>query len=193
MIRESLEEMNFNKQLVFAYLTCERFFPNCVYFSGNFSFGNPNILREAIDLVYNSIFQEASFDKQNIEQYLQIIYQNIPNTNDFSTFYATIAMYSGGIIYESVNLLKKTEIEKKLTDIVTMSTDAIDCFIQVRDDMDFEDESFEEKILNHPLMQTERFLQNGIISYLNKIDTITLSDVNTLLQLQEKSAITLKI
>jgi uncharacterized protein YjaG (DUF416 family) len=182
-----LKELDFNKQIAFAYLTCERVFPNCIYFSENYHFGNTTILREAIDFVYNSIFLEANIDKQKIEYFLTMIYQNTPNTNDFATFYATIAMYSGGVIYESVNLLKKTGIEKILSDIATMSTDAIDCFIQERDDMDYEDEGFEEKILNDTLMQTEIALQKGIISYLSKIDKIEVSDIDTLIQMQKNN------
>ena len=190
---DKLKELDFSKQLTFAYLTCERVFPNYVYFFNNYNFGNPVILREAIDFIYHSIFQDSDIDKQKVEYFLTMIFKNTPNTNDFATFYATIAMYSGGVIYESINLLKKTDADKILTDIATMSTDAIDCFIQIRDDMDYDDEGFEEKILNDTIMQTEITLQKGIISYLSKVGMIETSDIDTLTQLQQSNIRTLSL
>ena len=188
-----LKELDFNKQLAFAYLTCERVFPNYVYFAKTYKFGNQSVLRDAIDFIYDSIFRQDDIDKQKIEHFLTTIYQNTPSTNDFATFYATIAMYSGGVVYESINLLKKTGTDKILIDIATMSTDAIDCFIQERDDLDYKDGDLEKKILTDSLMQTEIELQKGIISYLSKIDKIEPSDINTLIQFQENKRSILKL
>jgi uncharacterized protein YjaG (DUF416 family) len=182
-----LKGLDFKKQVSFAYLACERAFPNYVYFSQNYEFGDADVLREGIDFVYDSIFNKGGIDKIKIESLLTAIYQNIPNTNDFTTFYATIAMYSGGIIYEGVNLLKNPSNEKILKDISTMSTDAIDCFIQERDNMDYDDDDFEEKIINDDLMKTEIKIQTGIISYLKSIDNnVEPSDIQTLLRIQQQ-------
>lgn len=101
-----LKDLDFNKQLTFAYLTCERVFPNYVYFSNNFNFGSPSVLRKAIDFIYEAIF-ENNIDTEKVNNLLLSVFQNTPATNDFPTFDATIAMYSGGVIYESLNLFKK--------------------------------------------------------------------------------------
>jgi len=186
-----LIQLDFNKQVAFAYLTCERVFPNYEFFSKNYNFGDPNIMRQSIDFIYNSLNQTATINGQQIEHLLTMVYKNTPNTNDFTTFYATICMYSGGVIYESVNLLKKTDFNRILTDISDMAINAIDCFIQERDDMDYEDINFETKILNDPLMQNEIALQKGVISYLSNIDTVLLSDITTIIQFQENNKNTL--
>ncbi|HYH14189.1 MAG TPA: DUF416 family protein [Flavisolibacter sp.] len=180
-----LKDLDFTKQLTFAFLTCKRVYPNYVYFTEKFNFGDVNIISESIDLIYHSIFNPKRIDKQKIENILNSIYVNTPNTNDFTSFYATITMYSCGVVYESVNLLRKTDTDRILRAISTMITDAIDCFIQERDDMDYSEENFEQKIFNDSLMQTELGIQKGIISYLEKVDHIEQSDINTLLQLQE--------
>ena len=182
-----LRELDFNKQLAFAFLTCERFYPNYFYFSQNYNFGDPFILREAIDFVYGSIFQPINLNQQKLDHLLSAVFNNIPDTNNFTTFYATIAMYSGGIIYESTNLVKHSDIDRILHEISTMAIDAVDCFIQVRDDMNYDDENFEEKILNDPLMRSEIAIQKGVIDFLIQSKDIDLKDIETLLRLQESN------
>lgn len=178
-----LSSLDFKKQVTFAYLASERAFPNYNYFVQNFQFGDVNIMRNAIDFVQDSIFK-ASFDSNKIEYFLSETFNKTPHTNDFTTFYATTAMYSGGIIYESVNLLKNKNNSKILLDISTMSIDIVDSFIQERDDMQFEDQDFEKKIARDPLMQSEIKRQKGIISFLAEIGKIDHADIETLRQLQ---------
>ena len=160
---QALTNLSLAKQITFAYLACERVFPNYVYFYNNYSFGNPEIVRNAIDFIEQSIFDWKNINRSRVEYFLTAIYNNTPNTNDFTTFYATIAMCSGGVIFESVNLLRQADPSKCLSDISTMVTDAIDCFIQVRDDLEYGEADFEEKITNDPLMQGEIASQVGII------------------------------
>jgi len=184
---EKLIAQDYSKQLIFAYLACERMYPNYEHFSTKFKFGQPLILQRAISYVYEAITGKNIINSQEIDELLAKIHLNTPHTNDFATFYATIAMNSGGVIYESINLLKQQDTRRILIDISTMVTDAIDCFIQVRDDMDYDDPEFEEKIEQDPIMKTEVAIQNGIIKYLNSIAKAEPSDVETLLRLQEYS------
>jgi uncharacterized protein YjaG (DUF416 family) len=183
-----LKNLDFNKQLTFAYLTCERVYPNYVYFTQKFNFGNSDILREAINFIYEVIFDNTDIDIEKVNDLLASVFQNIPATNDYPTFDATIAMYSGGVIHESLNLLKNINNSQLLIDIATLSTDAVDCFIQERDDMDYDEPNFEEIILNDTLMQKEITIQKGIISYLSKINKVEQTDINTLIQLQGKKS-----
>jgi hypothetical protein len=80
-------------------------------------------------------------------------------------------MYSSGVIYESVNLLKGLDTSRILDDISTMSTDAVDLFIHERDDMDYDEPYFEEKILRDPLMKQEVSIQKGSIKFLSKVNS----------------------
>ena len=187
-----LKKLDFQKQLVFSYLSCERFYPNYLFFSTNYNFGDPAILRSAIDFLHDSIFNKIT-NNQKMESLLQATNVNAPRPDDFATFYASIAMYSAGIVYESISLLKLTDIPRILNDISTMCTDAIDLFIQERDNMDYDEDDFEAKILNDSLMQTELSIQKGSIAYLQKIDQLNASDINTLLQLQKNGTGTLII
>jgi uncharacterized protein YjaG (DUF416 family) len=61
-----LEKLDYSKQLVFAYLTCERLYPNYVYFSNNFHFGDKKILRSAIDFIANALLINNFSDDKKI-------------------------------------------------------------------------------------------------------------------------------
>lgn len=52
---KKLSVLNFERQLTFAYLTCERLYPNYSYFSQQYNFGDPQLLRECIDLALKAI------------------------------------------------------------------------------------------------------------------------------------------
>ena len=189
---DQLSRMDLQKQLAFAYLCAKRFFPNYLFFSNNYNFGVPGVLRSGIDLLYNSIFNKTP-SSQALEGLIQEIEANSPRPDDFATFYASIAMYSAGVVYESVSLQTLTDIQRRLMDISTMCTDAVDLFIQERDDMDYNEEGFEEKILNDPLMQEELGIQIGSIGYLKNSKEITESDIAILLELQKEGTGILKI
>jgi len=180
-----LERLDFSKQLAFAYLTCERLYPNYVSFSTEVVFGNPTILRNVIDFIFKQLFRE-SLDEKIIQEYLLSIDQNIPYPENYATILASLALDSCTVIEETLNFL----IDKKpsrLYDISTMAIDTVDMYIQDRDNMDYNtDSDFEIKVLNDPLMQEELYIQKGIISFLDKIDRINESDIYTLIQLQEK-------
>ncbi len=73
-----LKEFDSNKQLAFAYLTCERLYPNYVYFSNESGFGDCSVLREARvegvpDVGYWKTTAELKYDQK--------VYQLATQTN----------------------------------------------------------------------------------------------------------------
>lgn len=99
---DKLTALSFSKQIGFAYLACERIFPNYECYSRTYKFGDATALRQAIDFVYDSIFS-SNISIAKASQLLPIIDRETPETD--GTLHTTIAMYAGGVIYESVNLL----------------------------------------------------------------------------------------
>lgn len=179
-----LREMDYHKQLVFCYLTCERLYPNYAFFFDNFEFGNKTILREAIDFIFNGLLIDNFQKVDGINSYLELIDINTPFPHNFNTILASSALDSCTSILETLNFMldKKTS---RLEDISTFATDTVDMYIHDRDDLDFNtDPLFEIKILNDPLMQRELSIQKGIISYLEKIDNLEMLNINNLLNLQ---------
>lgn len=181
-----LKEFDMQKQLTFAYLASERFCYISEFFAKQYKYGDASIFREAINFIYDAILAPESIAKNRLENFLQSIFTNAPSTNEFPDFHGTIAMYSRGIIYESLNVAKNEENSRALTDISDLAINIIDCYVQIRDEMDYGDENLEEKILNDDSMQTELNLQKGIISYMAKIDRIEASAIATLMRFQEE-------
>ncbi|MET0571343.1 MAG: DUF416 family protein [Pedobacter agri] len=182
-----LKEFPLPKQLTFAYLTSVRFYAISEVFATQYGYGDKSVFKEAIDFVHCSIFTYDNISVTELQDLLQKIFKNVPGTNQFPNYHGTLAMYSGGIVYESVNLLKGPDVSKVLIDISDMAINIIDCYIQERDNMDYEDEYFEEKILSDGSMQSELSIQKGIISYLTRIESIEPSDIDTLLELQNNN------
>jgi uncharacterized protein YjaG (DUF416 family) len=179
-----LEKLDYQKQLVFAYLTCERLYPNYAFFSNNFDFGDKEVLREAIDFIYNALLMSNFSKEEETKSFLNIIDINTPFPHNFNTALASSALDASSVILETLNFMLDKNASR-LNDISMLATDTVDMYIHDRDNLDFNtDPQFEYKILNDPLMQRELNTQKGIINYLTKINDIALIDINYLLDLQ---------
>jgi uncharacterized protein YjaG (DUF416 family) len=181
---EVLKKLDLNKQLVFSYLTCERLYPNYVYFSDNYKFGNKKALREAINFIYNNLLINNLFNNSDIHRHLKAVNSNIPRPENFNTILASSALDACTTVLETLDfILDKKSI--RLNDVSTFATDTVDMYIQEKYNLDFNtDQEFEQKIINHPLMQKELAVQKGIISYLAQINKLEISDIDNLLKLQ---------
>jgi hypothetical protein len=181
-----LRELDFTKQVAFAYLTCERLYPNYVYFSDNYNFGNSRVLREAIDYLYRSLF-ESNPDKNKIHSLIKKVDKNTPDTEDHTTTFVSSALDACTAINEALDFLIDKEFSR-IKDISTFATDTVNMYIQEKEALDFnKDKNFQKKIDSHPLMQKEIAVQSGIITFLSNSKTIDFEDIQTLLQLQQNN------
>lgn len=179
-----LGKLNYNKQLVFAYLTCERLYPNYTFFSDNYCFGDKRVFRNAIDFILSISLLPDFSDDDKIKSYLNIIDLNTPFPHDFETILASSALDSCSTLLETLSFILDRNTSR-LVNISSFATDTVDMYIADRDKLDFNtDPDFDRKIFNDSLMQREHSIQNGIISYLNKIEKLELQDINNLLSLQ---------
>ena len=179
-----LEKLDYNKQLTFAYLACERLYPNYISFSASYNFGEPQIIRQAIDFIYDNLLVTEFADAERINFYLNVVDIHTPFPHNFDTIFASSALDACTAILETLEFMMDRKTAR-LSDISTFATDTVDMYISSRDDMDFNtDKYFEQKILADPLMQREINVQNGIVDYLARIDKIELADIHNLLELQ---------
>jgi uncharacterized protein YjaG (DUF416 family) len=183
-----LKELDFSKQLAFAYLTCERLFPNYVYFSKKYKFGNPAFLKDAIEYLYNAIF-EKQYEKDKIDSLIKNVVKNIPEPSDYETGLASSALDACTAIEESLYFILDKNFPR-IESISTFATDTVHMHIQEIDKLDFNtDINFQQKIDNHPLMKKEIKIQSGIVFFLNNIKTTALDfgDLQTLIHLQKNN------
>jgi uncharacterized protein YjaG (DUF416 family) len=179
-----LEKLDYRKQLTFAYLTCERLYPNYVFFSEKFSFGNSQVLRAAIDLISDFLLTLDFATVNEIEFHLNEIDINTPFPHNFETILASSALDACTAISETLDFMIDKSVSR-LKDISTFATDTVDMYVQESGRLDYNvDPLFEDKILSDPLMQRELSIQKGIISYLIKIDALEAADIGNLLSLQ---------
>lgn len=87
-----LLSLDANKMLVFAYLTCERLYPNYVYFSENYKFGNKRVLRDAIDFIYDHLLSSNFSNSLSIFHHLESVNLNTADTEDFETIFVSPAL-----------------------------------------------------------------------------------------------------
>ena len=180
-----LEQLDLNKQAAFAYLTCERLYPNYVYFSTNFNFGNPAILRQAIDFLHLNIFKKNP-DKNIVNTLIKEVEKNTPNTEDFSTSFVSSALDTCTCILDSLDFL----IDKDFSKIISISTyakDTVDMYIREIENIKAVDKNFVQKVNNHPLMSREIAIQEGIIAFLGNSKNFDYEDIQTLLHLQQNN------
>lgn len=179
-----LKDLDFPKQAAFAYLTCERLYPNYVYFSHNYGFGNTSVLREAIDYIYDNIFEQNA-DENKIHTIIQKVEKNTPDTDDFNEIFVSSALDTCSCILDSFDFLMDKDFSK-IQSIATYGMDTIDMYIQEIENLDFNiDKDYQSKIESHPLMEKEVAIQNGIINFLITSKNLDYGDIQTLLRLQE--------
>ena len=181
-----LLELDKIKKRVFAYLTCERLYPNYVSFAIEYNFGFPKVLRHSIDFIYENIFREK-IEQTLIVGQINRINKSCPNTEDFDTILASSALDACTCITDTLDFLNNSD-SKLLQYISSYATDSVDMYIQYIENLDFNnDESFQKKIDTHRLMVNEVGIQNGIIDFLLKKNQIDMQDVQLLLDMQGRN------
>lgn len=176
-----LEQLDYKAQLTFAYLTCKRLYPNYVYFSKNYNFGNTAPLNNSLIYICDVLLD--SENENYVREHFSLIETNTPSPEKFHTVLASSALDACTAIMETLEFIIDKKF-RRILDISTFATDSVDMYIQERDDLDYNLPTFEQKIQDDPLMQKEISIQKGIINYLIKIKSIQREDITTLLSLQ---------
>jgi uncharacterized protein YjaG (DUF416 family) len=181
---EKLKDLTFAKQAAFLYLTCERLYPNYLYFSNNYSFGDPLVLRNAIDYLYRIVVNE-DLNKAQINSFVIAIEKNTPDTEDFDSPFVSSALDACTAILDSLHFLVDKNFAR-IENVSNYATDTVSMHVQDIEGLDYNsDKDFQKKIASHPLMKREVDIQTGIIAFLNKAKKIDFEDIKTLLLLQE--------
>lgn len=183
---KTLYELEPKKQLTFAYLACERLYPNYLNFVSKFQFGDASVLRTAIDYILSCILN-GTIDSSLTKKLILSVEKNTPDTEDFDTIFVSSALDACTSVAEALDFLLDKQ-DSRIKDISTVAIDSVHMYIQEFESLDFNtDKNFQKKIYSHPLMVREIAIQTGIINYLSNCNSIDLEDINTLLRLQENN------
>jgi uncharacterized protein YjaG (DUF416 family) len=165
-IKRMLTPLTNEQRLLFAVLTCERLYPNYIYFQNIFNWGDSKILLNAIGVVYQFLIKRDLFEKHEIQELINEVDIITPNTEDFSEIFVSFALDACTSIYSSLNFILDHELEH-IVDVAIYAHDTIDMFIQERDNLSYDSVDIEDRIAADPLMIYEKERQNNVIHRLS--------------------------
>lgn len=149
-------ELPFFRQIAFAYCLAKRMYPHYVYFSENENFGNLLALQESINLLKEMAQKNLVFS-QKIKKLVPKIEKSMPDTEEFGSFSASLALDACGLILESLSAILQND-SKSLSAIAFIPIAAAEMrnrFHEIQDQhLILQEIQFQEKLITE-LKNTE--------------------------------------
>ena len=159
---QELERLQPFHRLAFAAACCERMLPNYNAFSRMENWGNPSILRIALDEVWH-ILQGKPVDAALIQQLIEDCEDAIPDSDEIGGFYDVEAQEAAIAICVTLETCLDPSVQQIIR-VVNCVTNTIDAFVLERDKSFNESEvglkKLQELIANHPLAVREMVKQS---------------------------------
>ncbi|MEE1947242.1 DUF416 family protein [Pedobacter sp. KR3-3] len=174
-IKEKLTSLTYEKKMLFALLTCEKLYPNYLYFQKRCNWGNSNALLEAMAAMYQSLFKSNLFSHPEILNYIEAVDLATPDTEDFSDSWVSSALDACTAVYSSLNFMIDRDI-KHVIDVATYARDTVYMFIVNRDNLDMNVKGMDDKVSNDPLMLREMNRQSSTMDKLGGLKDSDISD-----------------
>jgi uncharacterized protein len=166
-LKRALEALPPRHRVAFAAACCERLLPNYAAFARIARWGDPRVLREALDFIWGEIGKPRS-DRRNVRQMIARCEELVPDTESFSADYTSAAVDASTAILETLDALLDAS-PQRVVDVASVCRDTVDMFVHERDDLDFNtDPDFEAKIAGDPLMVTELARQAAVLRQLQE-------------------------
>jgi uncharacterized protein YjaG (DUF416 family) len=158
-------------QLAFGAACCERAFPNYVAFSNAQHWGDPKVLRRALDTVWQ-IIAGAEVKPDEIKDLEKRCHDVTPHSDDFGSVLDTSGQEASIAVQWLLRYCLESDPKCGLR-VSRLQRDTIDCFVQAELDPDptepkLMDPRLNEKIEAHPLMRQELETQKKDLAYLGQ-------------------------
>jgi uncharacterized protein YjaG (DUF416 family) len=131
----------------FGIRICERLLPDYIDFHRQFNWGDPEILKQAIQHGKDSL--SNAVDNEKVKQLLIDLEAVLPDTEEFIDPLTNYALNAGCAAFELLEYLIDPEIDH-LLNISSTITDTIDFKLS-----ELDDDLSEEEIANHPELLKE--------------------------------------
>jgi uncharacterized protein len=152
-LKEMLTGIDKDLQLAFAASCAERILPNYEKFCEVTNWGDLSPLRDSLDLIWEACMGKI-LSLHDIETAMKLCEAVIPDSNDFKSFYSTLAQDAVFSIWNLMDYLKDGNIDSLISG-ARYTTDSIDLYVQEIENITITDPQREDKILHHPMMQQE--------------------------------------
>jgi uncharacterized protein len=167
-LKDKLEALPVSHRIAFGASCCERLLPNYRAFSLQEAWGNFDLLRYSLDVIW-SLLKGSQIDVREIEMLIQQCKEVIPDTENFSSNYTSAALDASASVVETLNSCITGSAEN-IADVGEMARDTIYLYLASRDASDLSiaqpDNTDEKKISRDPLMIEELNKQNQDIEAL---------------------------
>ncbi|WP_437631744.1 DUF416 family protein [Sorangium sp. So ce854] len=152
-LERSLAPLPREALIAFGLGCCERLYPNYLAFKRETGWGEPDVLRNGLDLAWGVLEGFGpSHDSVNFAR--QEAQRAEPETEDFDTILVSPALDAAAAVCLVLKFIEEGGVEK-IVEIASLCTDTVDMFVQAQDGLDPNDPKLEERILIHRLMQRE--------------------------------------
>lgn len=165
-----LKALSLPQKQLFAVALCQRMLPNYQLFSEVCEFGQPQILSTALDLLWQSQYDNKA--KYNVDVHVQRLDENTPDPSDFEAYGAYPAMDAAVAISTLMSAIQ-AKIEEDITNISKLSSSTVANYIEAISDESLMDEELDEFVFAHPVMQEEKELQEMLLDIIEANPDIT--------------------
>jgi uncharacterized protein YjaG (DUF416 family) len=148
-----LRKLSSQAVLAFALSCAERLLPNYRAFHREHGWGEPGVLREALDVGWLALRGQPS-EPARLDALKARCEAAAPDTEDFHSRYVSPGLDAASAAYLVMDLLRRGDAAAA-ADIASLCRDTVDMYVQELEGMEVDDPELEEKILKHPLMQRE--------------------------------------
>jgi uncharacterized protein YjaG (DUF416 family) len=174
-LTEKLSTLTNDGRLAFGLLCCERMFPNYVAFSKHNAWGDPAVLRAALDACWDKLDGgSVSSDLGELKTQCEAC---APDTEDFHTILASSALDASAATTILIDLVMTRDVQQAVS-IASLSRDIVDMFVQELENMPPNATDLEQMIQRHALMQRElRAQQEDLERVSGSFDKVALRHV----------------
>lgn len=171
-IKNDLSRLTFQKQIVFAASCCERLLPFYFAFAKIENWGNPTLLQNALDKIWE-ITQTEQFSNEEISILSQYCATSAPDSEDFRTPYTYQAQNVCIAICYIFDFCQTRDISC-LSRVARVSWEAVEMYLQIVNvpilDVHTADSQFDNWILTAPLLLAEIKYQEEELKFLSETE-----------------------
>ncbi len=160
-----LRPLSYPQKTLFTLSCCERLYPNYEVFFEKHNWGDHELLRNSLDLIWSLFEENKRLKKTNT--LLKDIDKICPDTEEFNSIYVSPALDSAVSIILLIEFIINGST-KKIVEAASLARDTVDMYVQVTENIQPDNPNLEKMILEHPLMQKELIRQRETIEILSK-------------------------
>jgi uncharacterized protein YjaG (DUF416 family) len=169
-LAETLATLSHAHRVAFCAAVCERLVPNYVRFAREERWGNPTLLREALDIVWHCALGARS-GSDELRVLAERSEEAAPEPAEFESDLASAALDAANAVAASLRCCQDGDVERCI-EVATYARDTVDMYVQIRESMDQDDPGLERRIADHPLMVREMGKQSSDLEMLRRAPAV---------------------